>query len=486
MKKIIIIFTIFMTGIVLVNAQTIEDAYRYSKSNSVVTARSGGLGIAYQGISDDYAALFYNPAGLSLITKSELNFGFGIMNQNSSTDYNANQTDFSVSDGYISNAGVVSPTSNRTRKAALAIGYFYEGNYRGSHEFSAYNTGSSMIGYETKYGNTPVSKKGNWAYELYLANPTPDSTQYTTDYNSDMMQEGFVDMDGGMHNISAGLGFDLNENFALGFSVIGKIGSFDYFREYNEYDLKDVHKTAIEGYELDRLTIKEFYGNSIAGITGRLGMQARVLENFRLGLALQLPTYYDFEEDFGKTYNALYTDGRRVTYSPYSTYDYDTLYTSYSLITPFVYSLGASYNIVGLTLTAAVEYSNASQIKFDDATQELSDVNRMIAKELTSQIKYGLGVEYQIPTTPVQIRTSFENSSSPYQNDLEGVNSSYMTIAGGASLFLGKSVRMDAVVNWSNLDEIRTLYGQAGESQYSYYKLSSNPLNVALGIAYRF
>jgi hypothetical protein len=475
-----------LTSIVLVNAQTIEDAYRYSQPNGVITPRAGGLGIAYQGIADDYAALFHNPAGLSLITKSELNFGFGFLNHNQTTDFNKNSTDFSISDGFISNVGVVAPTSHRKRKAALAIGYFYEGNYNGSHEFSAYNVASSMIGHQAKYGAAPNSGAINWAYELYLADKKGDDSGYTTDYNDNMMQEGFVDMNGGMNNISGGLGFDLNDNFALGFSIIGKIGSFEYYREYSEYDSKGLHNTPVEGYELDRFTYSEFYNSSITGITGKVGMQARLSNNFRLGVAVELPTWYNFDDDFGKTYAAQYTDGRSIAFSPYSEYAYDTLMTSYSLVTPFVYSLGASYNIFGLTVSGAVEYSDASQIEYTDAAPELSSVNRAIAKELTSQLKYGLGVEWQVPNTPVQLRASYQNLTSPYQNDIEDENTNFTTIAGGASLFLGKSVRMDAVVSWSSMEEYRSLYGYSDESHYSYYKYTSNPLNIALGIAYRF
>ena len=106
MKKLILI----LIGIILISpvakSQFIEDALRFSQPNSIITARAGGLGTAFHGVSDDFSALYYNPAGLSLMQKRELTFGFGFLRNTTETDYHDVVMDLSANDAYLSHFGM--------------------------------------------------------------------------------------------------------------------------------------------------------------------------------------------------------------------------------------------------------------------------------------------------------------------------------------------------------------------------------------------
>jgi hypothetical protein len=60
--KFIVLLISFITLAISANAQSIEDALRYTKTNGYITPRAAGLNVSYYGISDDLAALAYNPA----------------------------------------------------------------------------------------------------------------------------------------------------------------------------------------------------------------------------------------------------------------------------------------------------------------------------------------------------------------------------------------------------------------------------------------
>jgi hypothetical protein len=476
-KKIVfILIFISLTG-TLLKAQTVDDALRYAKPNGIITARTAGLGVSYHGVLDDMGTLFYNPAGLALISMTELSLGFGYENNKSQTDYLNIVNDFAVNKGYISNIGLVTPVYGASKNAALGIGYFYESSFNGTQEFDVYNQNSSIIANETYNG--PQREYDNWAYELYLADFQGD--KLVTNYNGDMQQNNYVEQTGGIHNLTGGFGIELSDYLALGLSINTKWGSFHYFRDYRETDKNNIHQETIDGRELKELRLVESYDSDIFGISGMLGLQAKIDKFMRASIGIQLPTYYGFNEEFGKTYYADFVDGTKSWWRPYPD---ETNPTTYSLTTPFIYSAGLSGNIVGLTITAGIEYCDVTQLTFRDAATELTDVNREIQRVLTPQTKYGFGLEYQIPGIPLTIRGNYENASTPYKDN--SLKSNYTNLALGAGVILGGNIRLDAVVRWSDYSTKGINYGYSDEPYYSEYTINTTPLNVSLGLTYRY
>ncbi len=477
MKRIAIILMFISFSVTLLEAQSVEDALRYARPNGMITARTAGLGVSYHGVLDDMGALFYNPAGLALVPKTELNIGFGYENSKTKTDYLGIVTDYPINKGYISNLGLVAPVIGTNRNAALAIGYFYESSFNGTQEFDVYNTGSSIIADETYNG--PQRINDNWAYELYLADFNGD--KLGTDYNGEMQQNNFVEERGGVHNLSGGFGFELSDYLSLGLSVVYKWGNFNYYRDYTETDKNNKHQLLIDGRELKTLTLKQSYDSYFKGISGIFGLQGKIGKNMRAAVGVQLPTYYGFNEDYSKTYYADYTDNSHAWWSPYKS---DSVASNYSITTPFIYSAGISGNIVGLTMTAGVEYCDVTQLSFQDAAPELTDVNREIQRTLTPQTKFGVGLEYKVPVIPLTVRCSYENTTTPYANS--SLNSNYTNISFGAGVYLGENIRLDGVVRLSNYLTKRDVYGVSNQPYYSDYVVTNSPLNVSLGLTYRY
>lgn len=465
MKKVFLILTLTVLFFSTVRGQFIEDALRYAQPNGVVTPRVGGLNTAYHGFADDAGAILYNPAGLTLIGGTEYSFGLGFTRNNLETKFLDNKLDFGVNNAYINHFAIVMPIKQMERRAALAIGYFHDTDFENSYRFDGFNDDNTYIAWQAQNG--PAERNLNWAKFMELA--YDDGFSY---YQDSLQQTGRVHEEGGIHDIVGSASFDLNEYLAFGISIIGKWGSYDYIREYSERDVKNIYNK-IKVYDLTSLQIDDKVSQSVSGISGSIGFQGRFKKFARFGIAVQFPTWYEIEEDFGRYYYSYFDNGDALE-------DKVLGKNSYNLTTPFVYSGGVSVNALGLAFGAGVEYRDVTQLEFSDAVPEVERLNLDIVEDLVGQVTWGVGVEYDIPIMPLMVRASFSRVTSPYQDDIANSNKTFLSL--GGSLILGKSIRIDGLFRWSDVSELRNLYGGSNGANYIY---TISPLNISLGLTYR-
>lgn len=479
-KLIVTLFTIALT-VVSLNAQYIEDALRYAKNNMVVSPRAAGLNVSFYGVSDDASALLYNVAGLSLIPKSELSLGIGFTRNNSETDYLSFNNILKTNVESITNAALVSVFDiGKDRKpAAVGIGYFLEDDFANVYRFSGFNSNYTMIASEVDFG--PRQPNDNWAYQLYLADELQqgNQTSFLTPYRDSLTQSGNVVEKGGLHNVTAGLAYDVNEYVALGFSLTGKWGNYSYNRTYTESDPSNIYSNVnVGGFVFNNLQTIERLEQQVSGISGSVNLMAK-LENFlRFGATVKFPTWYQFDESFSATYTATYKN------NPERFYKYDGK-NSFNLRTPFIYAAGVSLHTLGLTFSAAVEYSDVTQMEFSDAIPEVLSLNDRIIMELVGQTTWGFGAEYHLPIFPGVVRMSYSKTTSPYHQDIPNAGIDNFSI--GGSVYISNNVRVDGVMRWVDYSELRTTYRAPYEmQQHARYILTKSPLNLMFGIAYRF
>lgn len=483
--KILFIILLFVSANTIsvntVYSQIIEDAVRYSNSNNVITPRAGALGISYFGIADDFAATYYNPAGLVLVTKSELNIGFGYLNNSIEMDYLGQKNNLADNSSYLSNIGIVVPMNFINQKASLSFGYINESIYDKVYSFDVYNSENSLISNATYNG---MQSTRNWASRLHLTRFDNDSN-LTTIYQNNMQQNLYTTESGGMHNIIGGVGFDLNKNLSVGFSVIGKFGSYNYSKEFKEFDSKNLHNSN-DNYELDYLLWKSGYESSISGLSGKFGLQGRTGKNFRFGITIELPTTFYFTESYNENVTAYYENGTNISWNPNS---YINNNIAYEITSPFKYALGASYRFSDFIFTFGAEYSDITQMEFAadyESNYDYIDENKLIILELTPVNKLGFGIEYSLPIAPIIVRGSIETSSAPYKDD-ENRQSRIINTGFGISYITGGNIRIDATIRNTFYSEETLLYGMPQNDNYaSSYTLNYAPINFSIGLAYRF
>jgi hypothetical protein len=471
-----LVFIVLIASFSIANSQFIEDALRYTHPNGIITPRAAAMNVSFYGISDDISALYYNPAGLTLIGKSELSFGLGFTTTENETDFISTKNLLRTNNEYITHAGIAIPVQFEDTKAAIAIGYFYEDDYNSILNFSGFNPRMTMIQSEAMLG--PRNPKDNWAYEMYLADQVGNN--FVTPYKDSLQQSSMITESGGLQNVSGGVSFDVSEYVALGFGITGKWGDYGYRKEYTESDNRNIHTgSSIEGRVFDRLEATENLKQNVSGINATIGIQGRLSNFFRFGVSIKTPTWYQVDETFDYKYDAYYKSGHQSEYYMFNGK------SSYNLRTPFVYSGGLSIHGEGLTFAAGVSYSDASQLKFSDAIEHVMALNNRMILELVGQTTWGFGLEYDIPMVPIVARASYERTTSPYQVDIPNANITNISLGGG--IYLGKKIRLDGVFRWIDFSEQRTNFKSPENLQnYSSFVVNRMPLNISFGITYRY
>lgn len=455
-------------------AQFIEDGLRLARTNGIITARAGALGPAYSGISDDFAALYYNPAGLTLLPKSELSVGLQLYRNTNTTNYFASGTRLNGNSEAINNIGFVSPLKFGKTNAAFAVGYMLESDFDDDYKVAGRGS-TSIIG---TWLNTPVYSN-SIAWQLYLADTL--GGQLVSPIQGNLTQSATVLESGGLHSISGGLAFDIAPTVSIGFALNGKWGSYSYDRRYIETDDMNVYDqidTAnFSNVDFASLTVRETLDQDIAGIGATLGLQGRIDDAIRFGITIKTPSYYSISERFSQKYTATFDNGDEYSYPED---EEDRGKNSYSVSTPFIFNTALSFHIAGLTVAGAVEYSDMSQVEFSSSLTGIEDINLSIAEQLTGKLMWGFGAEYDTPLLPLALRAGVTSGTSVYSESTD--EDTYTDFSMGAGIYLAPNIRIDAMYGTRSTTQRRALYN----TPQGTFTIDRSISRFAMQFIYRF
>ena len=223
---------------------------------------------------------------------------------------------------------------------------------------------------------------------------------------------------GGIHAWTGALGIEISPRTSFGVSVNLLSGK-------SEYDFQ------ISGTSNDiaYLIKAEYIGLSL--IFG--GLYRGDKANF--GLSITMPTFYSVD-DIGV-----------------GSLD-DVGLNEYNLTMPFKSNLGISTNLGAVLLAADLHFVDYSQINFSsnilnsDGVIIDGEINRDIATKLSSNIGYGIGLEYLLPFTNAKIRFGLSDTPSAFKND-DGDDR--LALSTGVGMILDKQIKLDFTyvrTNW--------------------------------------
>lgn len=478
--KSVKIFFIVLISINQLFAQFIEDALRYTISNSMITPVSASLGISFYGISDDVSALFFNPAGLSFIPKRELSLGFGFSRNKNETEYlsSTSNRNSNSNSSYLTHLAIAAPIENEPFPLTAAISYFHENNFLNYTDYSAFNPHSSIISSLAKYG--PKDTNSNIPYFLWLAN-----RNFYTPITDSVNQDVSVNQDGGLHNISAGLSLQVSKNVSIGGTIAGKFGKFTYYRVFNESDVNNKYNLfdSLNYSNIDfySFTLKEKIEQKVSGISGSFGIIAMLSNVLRFGATIKFPTYFQVEENFRQNAYARFDNG--WTPNPYE--PIEDSYNSYKITTPFVYSAGLSIKIENIVFSAGIEYFDVTQLRFSDSPSSMEELNTQIVRDLVGQAYWGIGLKYYLPILPIELRAGFSSITSPYVKDVNNATTYIFSFGGG--IVLTKNVRLDPSFQYLTNSQLYSNYKSIFEDDPStQYIINLNQIKIGLQITIRY
>ena len=223
---------------------------------------------------------------------------------------------------------------------------------------------------------------------------------------------------GGIHAWTGAMGIEISPRTSFGVSL-------NLLKGKSDFDFKLSGTSDDIAYNIKA----EYTGFSM--IFG--GLYRGDIANF--GLKITMPTYYKVD-DIG-----------------IGSLD-DVPANEYKLNMPFKFDVGLSTNWGDVLIAADLHFIDYSQIDFSSNIVDTDgviidgEINRDIATNLSSNIGYGVGLEYLLPFTNAKIRFGLSDTPSAYKND-DGDDR--LALSTGVGMLLDKQIKLDFTyirTNW--------------------------------------
>lgn len=437
------------------SAQFPEDALRLSTPGTGVGARALSMGGAYTGIASDYSAMYWNPAGLAQMQYSEFSAGLSYLSaKDNSTFLGANEA-YTTTATALNSLGLVHKVPTVRGSLVVAFGYHRQANFASGLSFTGFNPNSSILQTYARDGAVyPDDISDNIAYQLYLADIDTLTGTFVSPITGRVTQLAKVLESGGLNNWSIAGAVDVAKNVAIGLTLTYVSGSYRYDRTYEEADRNGVYTTF--PYDFDRFTLEEFIDGDISGFNAKFGLMYRVPDRFRLGLTVKTPTAFSVKEEFGSFTRAYFDNGDiRPQDKPFENLSSG----EYDVHTPWVFSAGVAVVFGNLVLSGDVEYTDWTQMEFQNANADVMAQNREFKTLFRPAANFRGGAEYELPGAGIRLRAGYALSRSPYEGDPASFDQKLLT--GGIGIPLGGSTMLDLTYARGWWDTFRTNYSGA-------------------------
>lgn len=301
-----------------IQAQLPEDALRMSYFRPSGTARVQAIGGAIGSLGGDITSNYVNPAGLGFFKTSEVLFSPGWAFSTSNTNYLTNNIKSpSVNHFNLGTSGFVygmATDQYNSFAISLAVNQTadFNGNisYQGKNNFSsaseAYKQEFDASGYSDPnqaLTDPGISYGTRMALYTYLidtsqggAGPTIYQPGNVLAEGGELGQSSSYTTSGGITEIAIGVAGSSKDKWYYGLSVGIPIVKFQRNTVYTENDLSGNTNNDFDSY-----TYTESYSASGVGFNGRFGAIYRPNLNWRIGLAIHTPSFYNITDHYSAT-----------------------------------------------------------------------------------------------------------------------------------------------------------------------------------------
>lgn len=482
MKITKIIALIVICTFTSVNAQNYNDALRLTEPGFVTSPRALGMGNAYIGISNDFSASQFNPAGFALIKQTEFSGSINYNSFNNDALFFNRNTKYSNSETDLNQAGFALPFPTSQGSFVIGFGFNQIKKFNSAVKFSGFNNGNnSMIQDLTSYND-------DIAFELGLSYPLFDNqNNYIKDItliNGKLNQSGNIIQSGGLNSWTFSGAIEFQKDFFVGVNITRIDGDFRRDREYWEDDIYNNYPISLRldpDYP-ETADFQSFYFNDIirwdvGAWDLTLGLLTRLNDNFNLGFTIRLPRTFDINETYYVDANADFGTGKSYYLdSPIENK------VEYSITSPMEIAAGGAFNKDNLTVSFDAKMIDYSQMKFKSGLDEgtISDNNRDIKDLFRTVINLNAGVEYIIPKLGLAVRGGFIFRPSPFKDDPSDYDKKFITL--GLGIETNKNVIFDIGYAYGWWKDIGDNY-DSGISR-THQDITHN--NLIMGIKYYF
>ncbi len=414
---------------VIANAQTADDALRYSQTTFGGTARFMAMGGAFSAVGGDMSSLAFNPAGVAVFTKSQLTFSPGFAIQSTSSQFNGMTNMAYQASANIQNAGLVFSWRNASDDAAwkgLAFGIVYNrtNDFNSQVTTQGNNYNSTMLDQYTDQANGNNFR----SLDQFFAGPAFNAGLLDTNKGANsyfniirpylgngtnyIVQMQSITSSGSMGEMDLSFGGNYNNKLYIG----GTLGipdiRYTQSATYSETPHYNDSAFGLTGY-----TVSSNVTTTGSGVNLKLGLIYRFTDWARIGLAVHTPTVFSLHDEYNTTISANYnpspyagpSGGQTSVASPQGAFDY-------TLITPMKAMAGIAFIIHRQAiLSADYEYVNYSNASFSAAGTDYSSVNQAISNSYMGASNIRVGGELVL--YPFSIRAGYAYYGNPYTKE---------------------------------------------------------------------
>ena len=418
-----VIFFLFSCSLLV--AQNHQDAFLFSESANIGTARSSSMANAFGALGADVSVLSTNPAGLGVYQSYEFSYSLSLSGHDKTSYFKNNKIVNSVGSFNVPSVGFISPvkTDNNSdwRRFNIGLAYNTKHIFRSNTVQNGYNANSSLVdvflnsatGYQLNELN-PFFELA--AFDTDLIDLQTDSTGWIDDGNyfreveSGQDQFKQTDISGSSGEFVLSYAGAYQEKLYLGATLGLTNINFRKNSRYNERNFADTNST---------VQFFDMYENQYttgAGVNLKIGGIYRANDNLRLGLAWHSPTLFDMHDEWEmqlRTQHEFNDSSYAYTYSsPYGVYDY-------TITTPMKVIGSAAIVLNNFLLSADVELVDYSTMKIDgDDYDYFNEQNNIITSNYTSVVNSRIGAELNL--SPFVLRGGYSHNQIPYIQDDAG------------------------------------------------------------------
>ncbi len=332
-----------------------------------VGARAVAMGGAYTAVANDYAATFYNPAGLGRIKSFEFSGSLSHLTVSTESTFLGAKNEENSTYTKLNDIGVAVPVPTTRGSLVFSFGY---------HQLRDFD---------------------NFLYSEAFLSSAGDSV--TQSYSS--MENGEFS------SISFGAAVETAPNFFLGGAVNVWSGENDYTREFREADEPYDIWTFSDTTSTDHVLTK------FSGFQATLSALYSYRDIVMVGAKIVSPVLLTAKENWDYLDNLTFDDGSWEEAA-------DDGFWRYKIRSQWIYSGGAALHIGPVLLSGDLSYSDYSQMSYRDEPPEdmtQAEANFIIKDSFRSALDYRFGGEIAIPFTGFKIRGGYAMVASPLKQE---------------------------------------------------------------------
>ncbi|MFV8224860.1 OmpP1/FadL family transporter [Christiangramia aquimixticola] len=505
MKKLLYLLCL-AGGLLSAEAQTIDDAYRYSTTELNGSARFIGMSGAFGSLGGDISAIAINPASSAVFLHSAGSLSFNINDIESDNSFNREVYTNGQSDFSLGNLGGVfvfnASDGNKWGKISLGINYSEMANYDDNFGVRGFTTksidqyflqkanGISLDNLQRRDGESvnelysylggnygfdhQQAFLGYQAYVIEAKTNNPNNTEYFS-----LVEPGTFDQQ--YQYAATGVNGKLSFNLAGQYSdwlYVGANLNTHFINYERSSEISEFNNNSSESNF--NATTDIYFGNNLStsadGFSLQLGGIAKVGDNIRLGYTYQSPTWFNIREETSQYLETNSRENDFVSIAP----NVINIYPEYTLQLPATHTTSISF-LFGKSglISGDFGFTDYSNMKYKpEADLYFQDLNNQISSSMGQVTTLKLGGEYRFDN--LSLRAGYRLEGSPFEG--ENTAGELTGYSGGLGYRFG-NLSLDVAYALANYDSsINPLDGNAVNPVYRDRSKSQVVMTLSFGL----